>query len=202
MENWLTYSPIPGMVIWVILYISDYYLTLSSAKGYQEIGHFKFETSFELTPQYQKDIDGRVKISRLHLTLLTVYTLFILLLWYIFADLLQAPQLYSIYLGMFLLLETAIHFRHFRNLFMIRTIKKEGGVDGLIEYSRRFSYRLSAFDLYMFSLLFIITAAVTFSPFFLGGALMCFGTGLKHSRQAAKLSKVSSTVDINANPSS
>ncbi len=198
MENWLTYSPIPGMVIWAILYISDYYLTLSSAKGYQEIGHFKFETSFELTPQYQKDIDGQVKVSRLHLTLLVAYTLALLLLWYVFAYLLRAQMLYSIYLGMFLLLEAAIHFRHFRNLFLIRTIKKEGGVVGTIAYSRRFSYRLSAFDLYLFSLLFIITAAVTFSPFFLGGALMCFGTGLKHSRHAAKLSKVTT----NANPSS
>jgi len=35
--------------------------------------------------------------------------------------------------------------------------------------------------------LFLIFAVLTYSPFFLGGAIMCFGTGFKHSRLAKKV---------------
>jgi hypothetical protein len=38
----------------------------------------------------------------------------------------------------------------------------------------------------MFSVLFLLIAALTYSLFFLGGAIMCFGTGFKHSRMAIK----------------
>ncbi len=31
MEFWLSTSPIPGVILWIILYISDYYLTIYSA---------------------------------------------------------------------------------------------------------------------------------------------------------------------------
>jgi hypothetical protein len=58
MEGWLATSPWPGVILWISLYISDYYLTIYSARGFREIGHFQFEDSFELTPQYQKDIDN------------------------------------------------------------------------------------------------------------------------------------------------
>ncbi|MFN8410850.1 MAG: hypothetical protein U0Z26_00535 [Anaerolineales bacterium] len=204
MENWLTSSPIPGMILWVILYISDYYLTLRAAKGYREIGHFQFEGSYELTPQYQKDIDSLNKFSKRHLYYLVAYTLFILLLWWIFASLLQVQWVYSIYLGMFLLIEVTVHIRHFKNIHLIEVIKKEGGVEGEIKYYKRFSYQNSAYELYLFSALYLITALITFSPFFFGGALMCFGTGLKHTRYATLAIKNKSNsfnMDKNANPS-
>lgn len=200
MESWLTYGPLPGMILWIILYISDYYLTLYSAKGFREIGHFHFEKSFELTPQYQKDIDGLVKISRRHITLLVVYTLVLLLLWWIFADLLHAGWIYSIYLGMFILMEVAVHFRHLRNVFMIRLVRMHGGVDGDVTYHQWFSYRVSANEMYMIALLYLFVAIITFSLFFLGGALMCFGLGVRHNYYAKKALQ-SSVVEQNANPS-
>ncbi len=79
MEYWLSTSPAPGVILWIILYISDYYLTIYSARGFREIGHFQFEGSFELTPQYQKDIDTLRPVSRRHITLLFVYSLIILI---------------------------------------------------------------------------------------------------------------------------
>lgn len=204
MENWLSSNPIPGMALWVILYISDYYLTLSAAKGFGKIGHFHYEGSYELTPQYQQDIDSHTPISKRHLTLLVIYTLFILLLWWIFAKLLHLQMVYSFYLGMLLLIETSVHIRHFRNLYLIRIVQREGGVDGEIKYLKRLSYKISAFDLYLFAALYLITAVITFSPFFLGGAVMCAGTGIKHSRYAklAMKSQLNTpSLDKNANPS-
>jgi hypothetical protein len=41
------------MMLWIILYASDYYLTVHSARGFRAVGHFQFERSYELTPQFQ-----------------------------------------------------------------------------------------------------------------------------------------------------
>ena len=186
MEIWLARSPWMGMILWIILYISDYYLTIYSARGFKEIGLFQFEGSFELTPQYQKDIDDLKPVSRLHIVLLFLYSLLILAIWYLFVYFLGLPWAYLLYLGMFLLLEVAVHLRHLRNVFLIREIRKNGGASGQISYRKWFSYRLSAFELYLYFGLFLIVAALESSPFFLGGAIMCFGNGFKHNLLAKK----------------
>ena len=188
MEYWLTTSPWPGVIVWVVLYISDYYLTIYSARGFRETGHFRFEV-FELTPQYQKEIDALKPISKLHIILLILYSLLIVFIWWLTNRLLSFPWTYLtylLYLGMFLLLEVAVHLRHLRNVSLIREIRKNGGVEGQISYRKWFTYRISASEFYTFSALFLIIAALTYSPFFLGGAIMCFGTGFKHGRLARK----------------
>ena len=186
METWLATSPWPGVVLWIILYISDYYLTIYSARGFREIGHFHFEGSFELTPQYQKDIDALKPVSRLHIVLMIAYSLLIVAIWWLTRIVVYIQWSYLLYLGMFLLLEVAVHLRHLRNVSLIREIKKSGGVEGQISYRKWFTYRISAFEFYMFFALFLLIAALTYSLFFLGGAIMCFGTGFKHSRMAKK----------------
>jgi len=186
METWLATSPWPGVVLWVILYISDYYLTLYSARGFREIGHFQFEGSFELTPQYQKDIDALNPISKLHIILLILYSLLIVFIWWFTQYFPYLHWAYLLYLGMFLLLEVAVHVRHLRNVSLIREIQRNGGVQGQISYRKWFTYRISAFEFYLSAVLFLIIAALTYSLFFVGGAIMCFGTGFKHSRMAKK----------------
>ena len=188
MENWLATSPWPGVILWIILYTSDYYFTLYSARGFREIGHFQFEGSFELTPQYQKDIDALRPVSKLHLILLVLYSLLIIFIWWFTGFLAYFQWSYLLYLGMFLLLEVAVHLRHLRNVSLIREIRKNGGIEGQISYKKWFSYRISASEFYLYSALFLLIAALTYSPFFLGGALMCFGTGFKHHR-LAKIAK-------------
>ena len=186
MEFWLSTSPIPGVILWMILYISDYALTIYSARGFNEIGHFQFEGSFELTPQYQKDIEALKPVSKRHVILLVLYTLLIVFIWWLTKRLLFFPWTYLFYLGMFLLIEVAVHLRHLRNISLIREIKKGGGVEGQISYKKWFSYRISASEFYRYSALFLIFAMLAYSPFFLGGAIMCFATGIKHNRLAKK----------------
>src|SRR5258705_7272447 len=135
-ENWLSISPIPGVVLWIILYTSDYYLTIYSARGFREIGHFQFEGSFELTPQYQKDIDALKPVSRLHIVLMIAYSLLIFAIWWLTRITIYIQWSYLLYLGMFLLLEVAVHLRHLRNVSLIREIKKNGGVEGQISYRK------------------------------------------------------------------
>jgi len=189
MEYWLTTSPWPGVLLWIILYISDYYLTIYSARGFREVGHFQFEGSFELTPLYQKDIDALKPLSRRHILLLVLTSLLIAGIWWITMRLITFPLaylLYLLYLGMFLLLEVAVHLRHLRNMSLIHEIRKNGGVEGEISYRKWFSYRISATEFYVYSVLFFLFAVLAYSPFFLGGALTCLATGIKHSRLAKK----------------
>ena len=186
MEFWLSTSPIPGVILWIILYISDYYLTIYSARGFGEVGHFHFEGSFELTPQFQKDVDALKPVSTRHVISLTLSSLFIVLIWWLTKRLPFFPWTYLLYLGMFLLLEVAVHLRHFRNISLIREIRKGGGVEGEIRYRKWFSYRISASEFYLYSALFLSFAVLTYSPFFLGGAIMCFATGIRHIRLAKK----------------
>jgi len=193
MEYWLATSPWPGVILWIILYISDYYLTIRSARGFREIKHFQFEGSYELTPQFQSDVDALKPISTRHLLLLAIYSFLIFLLWWVIVRYLRSPSLYNLYLGLFLLVEVAVHLRHLRNLFLVREIQKYGGVEGQISYRKWFSYRISAFEFYLIGFLFLIVAVLSFSTFFLGGALVCFGTGFRHGRLAKKAKATSAS---------
>ena len=184
MQYWLASSPWYGIILWSILYISDYYMTLYCARGFREIGHIRFEGSFELTPEYQKDIDALRPVSMRHLIALTLSSLVLALLWWLSRLNFYLELAYPLFLGMFLLLEVAIHLRHFRNASLIRTAKRHGGIDGQITYKRWFSYRISANDLYIVSALFLVVAVLTYSLFFLGGAISCLVTGIRHSRLA------------------
>jgi hypothetical protein len=191
MEIWLPSSPWPGVILWLMLYISDYYLTIHSARGFRQIGHFQFEGSFELTPQFQKDVDALKPVSARHLTLLVLCSLIIFVLWWVMVALLARPWLYNLYLGLFLLVEVAVHLRHLRNVFLIREIRRHGGVEGQISYRKWFSYTISAFEFYLIGCLFLIVALLSSSTFFLGGALACFGTGFRHGLLARKTKKAS-----------
>ena len=190
MQSWLATSPWYGIILWIILYTSDYYLTLYSARGFREIGRFEFEGSFELTPQYQYDIDNLRPVSRRHLLLLFAYSAVILLVWWITRLSVYLTWSYPLYLGMFLLLEVAVHLRHFRNVALIREVKRNDGIEGQITYTKWFSYRISALELYIYATLFLLIALLTYSLFFLGGAIMCYGTGFKHSRLSRKAKSV------------
>ena len=185
MEYWLAMSPWPGVILWVILYTSDYYLTIFSARGFRETSHFKFEV-FELTPQYQKEIEALKPVSKLHITLLVFYSLLIIFIWWLTRRLPFFPWTYLLYLGMFLLVEVAVHLRHLRNVFLIREIRRGGGVEGQVSYQRWLLYRTSALEFYSFAALFLIIAQKNYSPFFQAGSLMCLGTGVKHNRMAKR----------------
>jgi hypothetical protein len=186
MEYWLTINPWYGMILWVILYTSDYYLTIYSARGFREIGHFQFEGSMELTPQFQNDVDNLRPVSRRHVILLLITSSLIYVLWWMTHLSILTEWTYSLFLGIFILLEVAVHFRHLRSIAIIREIRKNGGVEGQIFYSQWFSYRNSANELYITGTFFLLVVLLTFSLFFFGGALACYGTALRHALWAKK----------------
>jgi hypothetical protein len=174
------------MILWIILYTSDYYLTIYSARGFREIGHFQFEGSMELTPQFQNDVDNLRPVSKRHIILLILTSLLIPGIWWLTQLSFWVQWTYPLCLGIFILLEVAVHFRHLRNIAIIREIRRNGGVEGQVFYRQWFSYRNSANELLITGTFFLLVALLTFSLFFFGGALACYGTALRHALWAKK----------------
>jgi hypothetical protein len=161
-------------------------MTLAIVQAFKDIGVINFEKGMELTPQFQKDVEGQVRISRRHVIYLILTSSLIPLFWYLAVWALGLLWLYSFFLGLFVLMEVAVHVRHLRNWYTARVYRREGGLSGSLTYSQRFSYLVSAFDLYIFAVLFALFFLLTFSFFFLGGAIACLRVGFGHGRLAGK----------------
>jgi hypothetical protein len=176
----------PGLITWIVLYISDYSLTLSCARLYRS-GVDKtvlFEGSFELTPYYQKDIDQLRVVSPRFVRALIFSSVWLALVWWLAMQ--SEIALYQCGLGAMILIELAIHIRHVRNLFLFRSIIKGNAVRGQIRYSRPIILKVSAVELAAFAGLFAVIFAFTRSWFVLGGALSCMSTAIKHLRLASR----------------
>jgi hypothetical protein len=176
----------PGAVVWSVLYISDYFLTLTCARLYQAGASEKivFEGSFELTPFFQKDIDSLRKISPRFLILLVLSNCYLLLVWWLVG--VSQNELYQFALGYMILLQLMVHIRHLRNLFLFRAMSRTDGVRGRIEYPRPLLLRMSAFECLTFSGLYFVLFAIVQSYFLLGGTIACLLLAAKHRKIAYK----------------
>ena len=143
---------------------------------------------------FQSDVNNLRLVSRRHIMMLVLSSSALLVVWWITHLSIYMEWTYSLYLGMFILVEVAVHFRHLRNAAIIREIRKNGGVEGQIFYKQWFSYRNSANELYITATFFLLIAILSYSLFFLGGAIICYGTGLKHARLAKKAKPAQVTV--------
>lgn len=188
MEYRLTQNPWMGMILWTLIYISDYAMTIASARKYRSNPHLEFEGSYELTPQFEKDVNALNPISKRHILLLLLTNLILLILWWLFS-LVGNRQGFSLTLGMFLLMEVGIHFRHFRTYHLLSLNESRGGMEGRLSYRRWFLFSTSAFEFICFSVLFLLTAVLTGSLFFLGGTISCLSLAINHQRRYRTLYK-------------
>lgn len=182
MENWLTVSPWPGLLFWTLIYLSDYWFTIKVAGMYRANPHFEFEGSLELTPQFEKDVDALRPVSRRHISLLVITDIILWVVWWMFSFLGNTSG-FALFLGIFILLEVSVHLRHFRSYFMLAQNQSKGGLEGHLYYRRWFVFGNSAFEFLCIAVLFLFTALVTSSLFFLGGGLACLSLALNHYRR-------------------
>lgn len=190
MSNFFLRSLWPGLLVWIVLYVSDYALTITAARLYRKGVNEKivFEGSYEITPYFQKDIDSLRLISPRFLVALLWIAGLLTFSWLFFAR--SQPELYEFMLGLMILVQLSIHTRHLRNLFLFRAITKTNGITGRIEYSRALMLRMSSTESLIFSGMFLILFAFTQSWFILGGAVGCLSLAAKHFRLARKCSAV------------
>ena len=79
-------------------------MTIASARKYRSNPHFEFEGSYELTPQFEKDVNALNPISKRHILMLVLTNLLLIIFWQLFS-LLQFHQGFAFVLGMLLLME-------------------------------------------------------------------------------------------------
>jgi hypothetical protein len=172
----------PGPLLWIVALTSDYITTIVTARLYRIKAkeHLVFEGSFELTPQFQKDIDSLRWVSPRLLIMLVCSCPVLIAAWWFSHQAPFWPDLYILVLGALLLLEAAVHMRHYRNLFLFRNAFGPAGVTGRIEYPRKIILRISSFEFLEFAVLYFLVFVATQSWFLLGGALMCLGVANKH----------------------
>jgi hypothetical protein len=174
----------PGLIVWTALYISDYSLTVACARLYQAGARDKiaFEGSYEITPYYQRDINSLRLVSPRFLAALLLSLVLLSAVWWLAVHI--SPPLYSFAIGAVILLELALHMRHFRNLLLFRAIVGSDAVRGRIEYPRPLMLRMSSFEFFAFSGLFAVVFLFTGNWFVLGGAVSCLSLAGKHLRLA------------------
>jgi hypothetical protein len=167
----------------VLLYISDYTLTIVCARMYKSQNVIEFEGSFEITPGFQKDIDALKIISSRFIMALCVWTIIIYTLqqlylqsedgsWYLFA------------IGAMIMLELAVHVRHLRNWFLFGHGLGAEGVQGHVKYPRQLLLRMSSFEILVFAGVFTVLYFLTINWLFLGGATSCTIIAFRHYRLA------------------
>src|SRR6266403_2410453 len=176
----------PCLTVWVLLYISDYVLTITCARLYRGgvCEKLVFEGSYELTPFFQPDIDSLRRISPRFVAMLFVTSGLLAFVWFLSAQ--SVPELYVFMSGSMILLELTVHTRHLRNLFMFRAMSKSDCVRGRIEYSRPFILRMSLDELFIFAAIFFLLFVFTQSVFVLGITTSCLSTAIKHRRLARR----------------
>ncbi len=179
-------SPWPGLIIWVLLYISDYSFTIVCARHYRAQTKIAFEGSFELTPMFQADIDALKRVSPKFVLMMCLYSLLLWWVWYETSQPHELPEAYHFVLGGLILLEMAVHMRHLRNWFLFTRVLRAGDVQGHLEYPRGVILRASGFEMWTFAGFFLALFLVTTSWFILGGAVTCALTGAKHARLAER----------------
>jgi len=178
----------PGLLAWILLYVSDYRLTLHCARLYREKvrSTLSFEGSYELTPLFQRDVDADVRLSPRFVFALLVSCTWLSMMWWLTRQPPRWPQAYEFVLGMLVLLELAVHVRHLRNLALFRSDFGAEGVQGQVHYPRPLLLRMSATEFFAFAGLFAAAFVITGRPFLLGGATTAAATGIEHLRLAKR----------------
>jgi len=178
----------PVLLIWGLVYLADFAITIYSARLFQgPIGeHIRFEGSFELTPQFEKDVNAMRWISPNFLVRWLASFLLLYLVWWLAYRRLGFPQIFDFLMGGLFLREAVVLIRHMRNVAMVKLHETRPGLEGRITYARWLNLRLSAVDLALFGILFLILAAVLKNWFLLGGGVVCLFTGVQHWALARK----------------
>ena len=186
--------------VWVLLYCSDYTLTLVCAHWYRSgvDKHFVFK-HLELTPYYQKDIAELRKFSPRFLVMLglscgAIWVVWSLQIWAV--DVFSwwpefLPNIYRFILGAFVLMEMAVHVRHCQNLVLFAYARHSRGVQGQVIYSAWLSYRSSAIQLVSFAIVFLLSYLLTSNWFFIGGTFKCLVEAANHWKLSGRETEAS-----------
>ena len=178
-----------GPLLWMSLYISDYYLTIACARLYRAQDKVVFEGSYEITPFYQADVNALRRVSPRFVLVLLSSTAYLFLVRVIAGPGSGLIGLYELALGAMILTEATVHMRHLRNWFLFSKVVSH--LKGRMEYPRGIMLRNSAFEVLVVAALYVSLFLVTANLFLLGGAIACCALSFKHYRLATRFDAAS-----------
>jgi hypothetical protein len=181
-------SPFATIVLFVAVLVSDSLLTVRGARLYKAGAQavIALEGSYELNPRFAEDVDRLRVLSPRFLIMLALYAFVVWAVWYLTVGLSWLAQAYPLFVGAILLPEGPIHIRHIRNIVAFRRAIDREGVEGRIQYTRRFSRVASAVELLSFSVLYLVLALLCGSSLLLGGGLGTAGLALRGYQASRK----------------
>ncbi len=178
-----------ALIVWIIIYLGDYYLKIYGARLYLAYGkeHLAIQGSYELTPVFQKDVDNLRLVSPRFFAFVALSSIAIAFIWFLSVQILEISELYVFLLGALMLREAVIHLRHWRNITMFRLAAQPNVIQGTIGYTKPTSYKMSAAELFTFAVLYLLMALTVNSWFILGGSLACLVLSLQQQIRARRV---------------
>jgi len=178
-----------GPAVWTVLYLLDYALTIHGARLKRACpqDRYRIEGSYELTPYYQPDVDSLHRFSWRLFLMIPVGWSILGMTWVLTVRGGSFPEVYLAFLGAMVLVELPIFGRHFMTSSFYRDMALPGAAKGSIEISRWVIYRRSAVEFFSFSALFLAVFILEQDWLFLGGALKCLATAIRHRFTARRL---------------
>jgi hypothetical protein len=182
MDVLIASKPILVIVLWAITYTLDYYLTIIGGRLYKGGAnqYVLFEGSYELTPQFKDDIDSLRMISPRFIRYLVISIVLIFVVWLVDVEFFGGYFIFAGLVGALFLREGAVYIRHIRNIGLFLLVRGGDSIRGRIEYRQWLTLRLSAIELFSFSIFYFLLYQLDRSWFFLGGVLSCLVTGIQH----------------------
>lgn len=164
-----------ALLLWVLLYGADYYLTLRGASLMAQVGktYFDMGGSYELNPLFQKDIDRLRRVSPRFILILVGAGVWLVLMWGV-TQYLHIPQAFAAGAGVLILMEVPVLTSHVRNLALFTALRTPGAVEGHIAYSRWVSLRMTSWNFALWGVLYALFFALTGSWLFFGGIVSMF----------------------------
>ena len=173
-----------GPLLWAVLYVSDYRLTIACARLYRAQDKVVFEGSYEITPFFQTDVNALRRVSPRFLIALVATTGYLILARVVTTAVGELEAFYQVLLGTMILTQATVHTRHLRNWYLFK--RSVGFLRGRLEYPRGVLLRNSAMELLVFTGLYAGLFLVTSSVFVLGGALGAGAMAFNHHRLARR----------------
>ncbi|MBI5029825.1 MAG: hypothetical protein HZB51_04810 [Chloroflexi bacterium] len=180
-----------ALIGWCMIYVGDYYLTIYGARLYLAHGkeHLSIQGSYELTPTFQKDVDNLRLFSPRFFAIVVLSSILIGLIWFLSVRVLKMPEFYVFLLGGLILREAVVHIRHWRNITMFKLAAQPNAVQGMVGYSKWTTYKMSAAELFVFAVLYLLIGLTVSSWFVLGGAFACVVLSIQHQIRARRVNK-------------
>ncbi len=185
-ELYILSRPWIPALLWVVLYTSDYYLTLLGARLHEKQQIVLMKGGYELTPEYQNDIKTFRRFSPRFFVWLLYGFVILLLLGYI-----GFPTYgYGVAVGALIVTQLIAHVRHIDNICFFRSLlKPDPGMSGQLIMTAASSYARSSEQLAASAGMLLVLSAFTSSVILLGGACSVGLLAWQHRNLARKSKK-------------